>query len=105
LSGKVIDQEQAKGQQNDGGDATGCVDPANLLMYGKANPIDALDVFGAYVRGVHANDGEYPTDGLHLGVEKPLGQGRVNFPVQACLIAAADMMPPAHLRGGKRKRR
>lgn len=55
------------------------LDPANLLMYGKGNPIDALDVFGEYVRGVHAKDGEYPADGRYLGKEKPLGQGRVNF--------------------------
>jgi sugar phosphate isomerase/epimerase len=57
------------------------LDPANLLMYGKANPVDALDVFGAYVRGVHAKDGEYPTNGRELGVEKPLGKGRVHFDV------------------------
>jgi L-ribulose-5-phosphate 3-epimerase len=57
------------------------LDPANLLMYGKANPLDALDVFGKYVKGVHAKDGEYPTNGKQLGVEKPLGEGRVNFPV------------------------
>ena len=57
------------------------LDPANLLMYGKANPVDALDVIGAYVRGVHAKDGEYPTNGRRLGVEKRLGEGRVNFPV------------------------
>lgn len=56
------------------------LDPANLLMYGKANPVDALDVFGRYVVGVHAKDGEYPTNGRQLGVEKPLGEGRVNFP-------------------------
>ncbi|MCL2351565.1 MAG: sugar phosphate isomerase/epimerase [Firmicutes bacterium] len=56
------------------------LDPANLLMYGKANPVDALDVLGKYVRGVHAKDGEYPTDGKNLGEEKPLGQGRVNYP-------------------------
>jgi sugar phosphate isomerase/epimerase len=57
------------------------LDPANLLMYGKANPVDALDVFGAFVRGVHAKDGEYPTNGRELGVEKRLGEGRVDFPV------------------------
>jgi len=57
------------------------LDPANLLMYGKANPVDALDVFGRYVCGVHAKDGEYPTNGRELGKEKPLGDGRVNFPV------------------------
>lgn len=56
------------------------LDPANLLMYGKANPVDALDVFGTFVRGVHAKDGEYPTNGSELGVEKPLGEGRVGFP-------------------------
>ena len=56
-------------------------DPANLLMYGKANPIDALDILGGYVRDVHAKDGEYPKSGYQLGEEKPLGEGRVNFPV------------------------
>lgn len=56
------------------------LDPANLIMYGKANPIDALDVFGEYVRDVHAKDGCYPTDGHNLGEEKPLGEGKVNFP-------------------------
>lgn len=56
------------------------LDPANLLMYGKANPVDALDILGPYVVGVHAKDGEYPTDPRELGVEKPLGEGRVNFP-------------------------
>lgn len=34
------------------------LDLANLLMYGKANPVDALDVFGRYVYGVHAKAGE-----------------------------------------------
>jgi len=56
-------------------------DPANLLMYGKANPLDALDILGEYVRDVHAKDGEYPKNGYQLGEEKPLGEGRVNFPV------------------------
>jgi sugar phosphate isomerase/epimerase len=64
-----------------GGENVGInLDPANLLLYGKANPVDALDVFGQYVVGVHAKDGEYPTNGRQLGVEKPLGEGRVNFP-------------------------
>ena len=57
------------------------LDPANLLLYGKANPCDAVDVFGDYVRGVHGKDGEYPTDPQYLGEEKRIGDGRVNFPV------------------------
>lgn len=56
------------------------LDPANLIMYGKANPIDALDVFGKYVRDVHAKDGRYPTCGKELGPETPIGEGKVNFP-------------------------
>lgn len=56
------------------------LDPANLIMYGKANPVDALDTFGQYVRNVHGKDGCYPTNGHDLGAEVPLGQGKVNFP-------------------------
>jgi sugar phosphate isomerase/epimerase len=57
------------------------LDSANLILYGKANPVDALDVFGQWVRGTHIKDGEYPTDGRRLGVEKALGEGKVNFEV------------------------
>ncbi len=64
------------------------LDPANLLLYGKANPLDALDIIGTYVRGVHAKDGEYPTDGRSLGKEQPLGQGRVNFPALVAKLKA-----------------
>lgn len=55
-------------------------DSGNLILYGKANPVDALDVIGTYVRGVHAKDACYPTDPLYLGDEKALGEGKVNFP-------------------------
>lgn len=57
------------------------LDPANLLMYGKANPVDALRVFGPYVMELHGKDGEYPTDVKKLGKETVIGQGLVNFPV------------------------
>ena len=56
------------------------LDPANLILYGKANPVDALDIIGEYVMNIHAKDGLYPTDGKHLGEEVPIGQGKVNFP-------------------------
>jgi L-ribulose-5-phosphate 3-epimerase len=57
------------------------LDPANLILYGRANPVDALDVFGRYVRNVHAKDGLYPTDPMKLGTEVKVGQGKVNFPL------------------------
>lgn len=55
------------------------LDTANLILYGKANPTDALDVFGKYVRNIHAKDGRYPTNGHELGIETKIGEGRVNF--------------------------
>lgn len=56
------------------------LDVANLILYGKANPLDALDVIGTLVRGLHAKDGLYPTDPHKLGEEVPIGQGKVDFP-------------------------
>lgn len=55
------------------------LDTANLILYGKANPVDALDVFGKYVMNLHAKDGCYPTNGHDLGSETPIGQGKVDF--------------------------
>jgi sugar phosphate isomerase/epimerase len=48
------------------------LDTANLILYGKGNPLDALDVIGKLVRGTHAKDG--------LGEEVPIGKGKANFP-------------------------
>ncbi len=55
-------------------------DAANLILYGKANPVDALDILGPLVQGVHAKDGLYPTNSRELGREVPIGEGKVNFP-------------------------
>ena len=55
------------------------LDTANLILYGKANPVDALDVFGKYVRNLHAKDGRYPVNGHDLGEETRLGEGKVDF--------------------------
>jgi sugar phosphate isomerase/epimerase len=62
------------------------LDPANLILYGKGSPVDALDVFGAHVRSVHAKDGLYPTDPLELGREVRIGEGRVRFPELVCRL-------------------
>jgi sugar phosphate isomerase/epimerase len=56
------------------------LDTANLILYGKGEPVGALDVIGKYVRGLHAKDGLYPNDPKKLGEEVPIGRGRVNFP-------------------------
>lgn len=55
------------------------LDTANVILYGKANPVDALDVFGDKVRNLHAKDGRYPTNGRNLGEETRIGDGKVDF--------------------------
>jgi L-ribulose-5-phosphate 3-epimerase len=56
------------------------LDTANLILYGKGNPVDAMDVFGHLVRGIHAKDGLFPTNPHTLGDEVAIGTGRVDFP-------------------------
>ena len=54
-------------------------DTANLIMYGKANSVDAAGIFGKYVRNVHCKDGVFPVDGKHLGYEVALGTGKAKI--------------------------
>lgn len=55
------------------------LDTGNLVLYGKANPVDALDTIGKYVRNTHCKDGFYPTEPYKLGKECRLGDGKVDF--------------------------
>lgn len=55
-------------------------DPANVLMYGYGNPVDALHVYGKYVRNVHGKDGLLPENPRKLGKETVVGEGMVDFP-------------------------
>jgi sugar phosphate isomerase/epimerase len=55
------------------------LDTANLILYGKANPVDAADILGKHVRSVHAKDGRWPTDPEKLGQEVLIGTGLVDF--------------------------
>lgn len=55
------------------------LDTANLILYGKANPVDAVDIVGPHVRSIHAKDGRWPTDPMKLGEEVLIGTGLVDF--------------------------
>jgi L-ribulose-5-phosphate 3-epimerase len=55
------------------------LDTANLILYGKANPVDAVDILGPHIRSVHAKDGRWPTDPSQLGEEVLIGTGLVDF--------------------------
>lgn len=55
-------------------------DPANMILYGSGEPLEALQKVGSYVRSVHCKDalwGEKP--GEEWGQEVKLGAGQVNI--------------------------
>jgi sugar phosphate isomerase/epimerase len=57
-------------------------DPANLILYGSGEPVEAVGLLGAHVVSVHCKDGDWPPKDVTgaLGSEKPLGQGSVGIP-------------------------
>jgi L-ribulose-5-phosphate 3-epimerase len=69
-------------------------DLANLILYGKANPADAVDLLAPYIMGIHAKDGLYPTEPKQLGREVAIGQGKVNFQVVIPLLKKAGYRGP-----------
>ncbi len=54
-------------------------DPANMILYGTGDPIEALGVLAPYVISVHCKDGDWPEAPGRLGKEQPLGQGSVGI--------------------------
>jgi sugar phosphate isomerase/epimerase len=55
-------------------------DPANMILYGTGEPIEALKQVGKYVRSVHCKDGTWAANpGEEWGSEVPLGEGDVGM--------------------------
>ena len=55
-------------------------DPANMILYGTGEPIEALRKVGMHVRSVHCKDGTWSDrPGETWGAEVPLGKGDVNL--------------------------
>ncbi len=55
-------------------------DPANMILYGSGDPIEALDKVGSHVRSVHCKDATWAANpGEEWGAEVPLGQGDVGM--------------------------
>ena len=58
-------------------------DPANMILYGSGEPMEAIEILGPYVLGVHAKDGKWAAPdvrGVEWGTETALGEGDVDFP-------------------------
>ncbi|MDX2152256.1 MAG: sugar phosphate isomerase/epimerase family protein [Bryobacteraceae bacterium] len=56
-------------------------DPANMILYGTGDPIEAFGILAPHVISVHCKDGDWPPKDKAgaLGTEKPLGQGSVGM--------------------------
>lgn len=56
-------------------------DPANMILYGTGDPIQALGVLGQHLLSVHCKDGNWPPKDAPgaLGKEMPLGKGAVGM--------------------------
>lgn len=54
-------------------------DPANMILYGAGNPVDAIRILGRHVRHVHIKDATTSSKpGTLWGEEVPFGKGDVN---------------------------
>ena len=55
-------------------------DPANMILYGSGEPIEALEKVGRYVHSVHCKDATWAKHpGQEWGSEVPLGEGDVGM--------------------------
>jgi len=56
-------------------------DPANMILYGSGEPVEALGLLAPHVASVHCKDGDWPPEGTPgaLGKERPLGRGSVGI--------------------------
>ena len=65
-------------------------DPANMILYGAGEPLEAVRKLGSHIRSVHCKDGTWSEKpGVDWGAEVPLGDGDVN--IQAYLSALDEI--------------
>lgn len=69
-------------------------DPANMILYGKGDPIEALRLIGPHVMQVHVKDAVPTTTPGTWGTEVPVGEGAVDW--QAFFEVALALDPPVN---------
>ena len=65
------------------------LDPANLVINGRANPMDAAKRLAPYIRGMHAKDAVHPIGTAPKGKEVKIGEGVVDFKAIFATLKAA----------------
>ena len=69
-------------------------DPANLVLYGFSDPVEALVLLRPWLLSVHCKDGLLPTGPGMLGRECRLGDGDVDFPAFIAELKAMGYTGP-----------
>jgi L-ribulose-5-phosphate 3-epimerase len=65
-------------------------DPANMLLYGKGDPVDAVRRLGRWIRQVHVKDALPGTTPGTWGEEVAVGSGQVDWPAFFAALAEVD---------------
>ena len=53
-------------------------DPANMILYGKGNPVEAVKILAPWIRHIHVKDADYSKVPGEWGCEKAWTEGQVN---------------------------
>jgi sugar phosphate isomerase/epimerase len=74
-------------------------DPANMILYGTGDPIEALEVVAPYVVSVHCKDGDWPPKDKPdaLGTERALGDGAVGMDRYVAKLKAIGYTGPLNV--------
>lgn len=67
-------------------------DPANMILYGKGDPCEALDILAPRVRQLHVKDALPPTSAGAWGTEVVVGTGRVQWEELFAVLAQHDLL-------------
>lgn len=65
-------------------------DPANMLLYGKGDPVEAVRLLGRWIRQVHVKDAVQSAVPGTWGEEVAVGTGQVDWPAFFAALAEAD---------------
>ncbi|MEC8988982.1 MAG: sugar phosphate isomerase/epimerase family protein [Verrucomicrobiota bacterium] len=65
-------------------------DPANMILYGKGDPIDALETLAPFLKQCHIKDATMTRDPGTWGMEVTVGTGEVDWPAFFSTLAKVD---------------
>ncbi len=65
-------------------------DPANMILYGMGDPIDAVEILAPWIRQVHIKDAIATTARGTWGREVPVGEGDVDWPRFLAALPSGD---------------